>query len=109
MQLSFQGFVLEFPQFIFDQPHAVAFRATFKLHRKYRVKIESRAISRALVGGWSLMLGASDRFHFNLKICFAAVSSDSFIPIRNMNVIYEIGKSTATHRHDLREFVIDQI
>ncbi len=38
------------------------------------------------------MFGAFDRFHFDFEICFAAGSSESFIPVWNMNGVYKIGK-----------------
>ena len=53
------------------------------------------------------MLGTWDGLQFDFEICFAACLPDSLVPVRNVNVIYEVGKSMTTYRHDFREFLVD--
>ena len=38
-----------------------------------------------------------------------AALSDSFVPVRNLNVVHEVGKSVTAYWHNFRELVIDQI
>ena len=55
------------------------------------------------------LYGALDRWNLHVKVCLAARFLDSLEPIWDMNIVYEIRKALASHRHNLGELFVDQI
>jgi hypothetical protein len=79
----------------------MAFRATFELNSQKQIEIELGAALGTIFIRLSEMFCSAYRFHFNLKISFAALYPPK--PLRHMNVVNKIRKSMTAPGHDFAD------
>src|ERR1017187_32317 len=101
--------VLQFSQLVFDQPDSLALRATFKIHGEDGIHEQILPTYRTNIGRILLLDRILDRRHVHGEVRLRAWLFDSLVPVRNVDVVDEVGEAVTLDRSVFCEYLIDQI
>ena len=101
--------VLQFSKLVFDQPDSLALWASFKVHGENGIHKQILHTHRTNICGNLLLDRVLDRRNFHGEIRLRASLFDSLVPVRNVDVVDEVGEAVTLDRSVFSEDVIDQI
>src|ERR1035438_8577718 len=103
---AFVHLVLQFSQLVFHQQDSLALWAAFKVHGEDGIHKQILSTYRTNIGSVPLFDRVLDRRHVHGEVRLRAWLFDSLVPVRNVDVVDEVGETVIFDRSVLGEFFI---